>query len=121
MSSAARSSRATKGEGRGGAPPPSADNDRPPRDESNATCYIVSMASRLKRSESPDADLWPILEAAARYDDGAAARSHLDAGRPIYYGEKDTPPGLVVKEYPDGRRELVRFDHMGEHRVRDAA
>ncbi len=107
--------------GRGGAPPPSAGNDRPPRDESDATCYIVSMASRLKRSESPDADLWPILEAAARYDDGAAARSHLDAGRPIYYGEKDTPPGLVVKEYPDGRRELVRFDHMGEHRVRDAA
>ncbi|HEX7819914.1 MAG TPA: hypothetical protein VF463_04785 [Sphingobium sp.] len=45
----------------------------------------------------------------------------MDAGRPIYYGEKDTPPGLVVKEYPDGRRELVRFDHMGEHRVRDAA
>jgi hypothetical protein len=29
----------------------------------------------------------------------------------------DQPPGLV-KEYPDGRRELIRFDHLGEHFVR---
>lgn len=92
-----------------------------PGDDHLLPCYISPMASRLKRSDSSDADLWPILERAARHDDGEAARSHLTAGRPIYYGERDTPPGLVVKEYPDGRRELVRFDHLGEHRVRDAA
>jgi len=76
------------------------------------------MATRLKRSENPGPDLWPIIEAASREDDGEAARAHLAAGRAIYYGEHDTPAGLVVKEYPDGRRELVRFDHLGEHRVR---
>lgn len=75
------------------------------------------MATRLKKP-SPDVDLWPIIESAARQDEDDAARAHLAAGRPIYYGEPDTPPGLVMKQYPDGRRELVRFDHMGEHRVR---
>ena len=40
---------------------------------------------------------------------GTAAREHLAAGRWIYYRERDTPRGLLVKEYPDGRRELVRL------------
>lgn len=43
-------------------------------------------------------------------DDGEAARAHLAAGNPIYYREEDTPPGVCVKEFPDGHRELVRFD-----------
>jgi hypothetical protein len=47
-------------------------------------------------------------------DDGQAARSHLAAGNPIYYREPDTPSGLCVKEYPNGKRELVSFDHTGE-------
>lgn len=34
----------------------------------------------------------------------------LDQGHPIYYRERDTPPGHYVKEYPDGRCELVAFD-----------
>lgn len=51
------------------------------------------------------------LERLLAYDDGAEARSHLTAGRPIYYrSEDDTLPNVVLKEYPDGRRELVRFD-----------
>lgn len=79
------------------------------------------MASQLNRSEPRKADLRPLLHALTREDDGAAANAHLAAGRPIYYGTADTPPGHAVKEYPDGRRELVRFDHLGEHRVRDAA
>jgi hypothetical protein len=48
-------------------------------------------------------------------DDGAAAREHLAAGRPIYYCEETTPDGLCIKEFPNGRRELVRFDLDGEH------
>lgn len=38
-----------------------------------------------------------------------AARRHLNAGRPIYVGD-DAFPGRVVREYPDGRRELMRLD-----------
>jgi hypothetical protein len=38
----------------------------------------------------------------------------LQAGRAIYLCEDDTPAGLVVKEHPDGRRELVQFDQDGE-------
>lgn len=64
-----------------------------------------------------EVDLWREIEAALWEDDGAAAREHLAAGFPIYYSEPDTPGDVVIKEYPDGRRELVRFDHDGEHLV----
>lgn len=49
----------------------------------------------------------------------AAARAHLAAGRAIYYSDDDTPAGLLVKEHPDGRRELVRFDEAGDEVVRE--
>jgi hypothetical protein len=53
-----------------------------------------------------------------RHDDGRTARSHLEAGDAIYYREPDTIPGVCIKEYPDGRRELVYFDETGEIVVR---
>ncbi|SFI68091.1 hypothetical protein [Methylobacterium brachiatum] len=62
--------------------------------------------------------LWRDLQN-ARHDDGAAAREHLQAGFPVYYVEGDTPEGLLVKEYPGGRRELVRFDEAGDQVIRD--
>ena len=68
-----------------------------------------------------DTDLGAVIEAAARLDDGLAAREHLAAGQPIYFSDAATPAGLLSKEYPDGRRELVRFDADGEHRVQAAA
>lgn len=46
--------------------------------------------------------------------DDSAAEAMLAAGIPIYYSEKDTPEGLMIKEYPDGRRELVRFSRQGD-------
>jgi hypothetical protein len=49
------------------------------------------------------------FEAVLAHDDGAAAKEHLAAGRAIYYREEDTPPGLVIREQPDGRREFVSF------------
>jgi hypothetical protein len=52
-------------------------------------------------------------------DDDTAARMHLAAGRPITYREADTPPGHVIKKYPDGRRVLVRVVEGGEQPVRD--
>jgi hypothetical protein len=50
-------------------------------------------------------------------DYGAAARGHLAKGNPIYCTTADTPAGLVEKRFPDGRRQLVRFDGNGEHVV----
>jgi hypothetical protein len=38
---------------------------------------------------------------------GTAASDHLGAGRPIFYTEPDTPKNHVIKEYPDGQRELL--------------
>lgn len=63
-------------------------------------------------------DIWQDLLKAARHDDGAAAREHLEAGFPIYYREDDTPEGLLIKEHPGGRRELVRFDEAGDEVIR---
>lgn len=51
-------------------------------------------------------------------DDGHAAREHLEAGRSIYYAEDDTPPGHVIKHYPDGRRELIQMERDVDHFVR---
>ena len=46
-------------------------------------------------------------------DDGAAAKSHLAAGRPIYYCE-DAYPNYMIRKWPDGRRELVTLTSMAE-------
>ncbi|MDR2215734.1 MAG: hypothetical protein LBE59_07830 [Nevskiaceae bacterium] len=62
--------------------------------------------------------IWRDLLHAARHDDGAAARENLEAGVPIYYVEDDTPEGLLIKEYPDGHRELIRVAGDREEVVR---
>jgi hypothetical protein len=41
--------------------------------------------------------------------DDSAARASLAAGVPIYYRENDTPIPGIIKEYPDGSKELVSF------------
>lgn len=79
------------------------------------------MATRLKAPIDPDDELAAILENAGLHDDGAAARSHLEAGFPIYYSEDDTPAEAIIKEYPGGRRELVRVDLDGEHFIQAIA
>lgn len=79
------------------------------------------MATLLKSPIDPDDELAAIIENAALNDDGAAARSHLEAGFPVYYSEPETPEGVIIKEYPGGRRELVRFDLAGEHFVQTLA
>lgn len=68
--------------------------------------------------DDPNEALWRDLLRAARHDDGAAAQEHLRVGFPIYYVEEDTPPNLLVKEHPDGQRELVRFDRAGDEVIR---
>jgi hypothetical protein len=42
-------------------------------------------------------------------DDGEAAKTHLAAGRAIYYGDPEYP-GQIVREWPDGSRQLVQID-----------
>lgn len=54
-------------------------------------------------------------------DAGAAAQAHLDAGRPIYYCEDDTPEGLVVREMPSGQRDLVKMVDGVETVIRELA
>lgn len=56
---------------------------------------------------------------ALKTDTGEAAKSHLAAGRAIYYGDRRFPSG-IVKEYPDGRRQLVTFDGDTEVLLKDA-
>lgn len=45
-------------------------------------------------------------------DDGQAAKSHLAAGRPIYYCD-DSYPDDFVRKWSGGRRELVTVDDAG--------
>jgi hypothetical protein len=55
-------------------------------------------------------------------DNESAAREHLAAGRAISYREDSTPPRHVIREYPDGHRELIFIDTDGkEHVVRPLA
>ena len=60
--------------------------------------------------------LWADLEQALAQDDGHAAQSHLAAGRPVHYCD-DCYPDAIVREWPDGRRELVAVDGDGQVRV----
>lgn len=55
----------------------------------------------------------PEFEKAITLDDGQAAQQHLDAGRPIYYGDARFPEGLV-KKYPDGHKQLVSVNADGK-------
>ncbi|MCE1183901.1 MAG: hypothetical protein LWW81_16590 [Rhodocyclales bacterium] len=56
------------------------------------------------------------FELSLAYDDGQAAKQHLAAGRPIYYGDDQYPEGLIRK-YPDGHKQLVSVSEDGEIRV----
>ncbi len=66
--------------------------------------------------DDPNETIWRDLLLAD--GDDSAAREHLAVGFPVYYVEDDTPPSLLVKEHPDGRRELVRFDKTGDEVIK---
>ena len=53
-----------------------------------------------------------ILAAILSDDDGAAAREHLAAGRFITYRDRSLSNSLV-REWPDGRREMIKADEKG--------
>jgi len=58
------------------------------------------------------------IEHFASTTQGEAAKELLAKGIPIYYSEDDTPEGLIIKEYPDGKRELVRFRRDGDEVIK---
>ena len=64
--------------------------------------HLANMTPEQKRQ------FWEQFERDVDSDTGEAAKAHLAAGRPIYYGDP-AYPGAVVKQYPDGRRQLVCF------------
>lgn len=53
-------------------------------------------------------------------DDDTASRTLLAHGRPIHIRRADTPAGHVVRRYPSGREELIRFDEKGSKQGRAA-
>lgn len=54
-----------------------------------------------------------LITRALRQDDGAAAQEHLSAGRPIYYCDDDFDEEDIVREWPNGSREIVDIDDEG--------
>ena len=67
----------------------------------------------MKISAKEDCDGFDSIERAMMRDDGQAAASHLLAGRPIYYC-CDQYPLEIVREWPDGFRELVSVSSDGK-------
>ena len=76
-------------------------------------------ASRRAEAADPVAEFEAEFIAGLESGDDFAARELLAAGWPVYYAEDDTPPGLVIKRHPDGRRQLVRGWGPDEEVVRD--
>ena len=66
-----------------------------------------------------DPQFWEEFEAELLAMDDAEARSHLEAGFPVYVCEDDTPEGCVIKINPDGRRQLVKHSRNNDEVVRD--
>jgi hypothetical protein len=72
----------------------------------------------LAREEAAHAFM---LEDADFADDDSEARNTLARGLPIYYTEPSTPRGLVIRESPDGRKDLLRVAPDGSFHVLDPA
>ena len=55
---------------------------------------------------------WTVLEKVLANDDGAAAKEHLAAGRPVTYRDPHYPDA-ILRKWPDGRREFIDVDEGG--------
>ena len=73
----------------------------------------------LSNMSNAEASLfWSKLTQEMMVGEDSAARETLAVGRPVYYREKDTPAGLSLKKYPDGRIELVKLTMDSETVIR---
>jgi hypothetical protein len=57
-----------------------------------------------------------VVERIGREAVAAAVREHRLAGRDVYYTDP-AHPGYLVREAPDGRRDLLQEDAAGEMRL----
>lgn len=69
----------------------------------------MDLSHLAKMTPSDEARFFTVFDRQLEHDAGEAARASLLSGVPIYYAEQNTPEGCVIKEYPDGRKELVSF------------
>ena len=78
---------------------------------------MLSMSIKNVGRMTPEQEncFWEQFAADLANDDGSAACEHLQAGFPIYVQTDDTPKNTIEKQFPDGRRQLVRWDLDGEH------
>jgi len=58
----------------------------------------------------------PAFAKALGNDDGVAAKTHLEEGQPIYYGDERYPDN-VIKKFPDGRKLLISMSRTGQETV----
>lgn len=73
----------------------------------------LSLANLSQMTPKQERRFWEHFAEALDSDTGEAASVHLAAGRPIYYMD-EAYPDQIVREYPDGRRELVGVDAQGQ-------
>lgn len=73
--------------------------------------FVYREHAKMKFSQK-----WRDFVNSVRLDDGAAAKEHLAAGRPIYYAKN---PGQITREWPDGRVEIVRVSADGQIDTRE--
>jgi len=59
-------------------------------------------------SKNPSDVLAYEFETLAACSDEDAAKTMLAKGMPAHFADEHTPPGHVMRRYPDGREELVR-------------
>ncbi len=72
----------------------------------------------MKPTQFPDEAFLssPAFAKALGNDDGVAAKTHLEEGQPIYYGDERYPDD-VVKKFPDGRKLLISMSRTGQETV----
>jgi hypothetical protein len=78
-------------------------------------CYIRTMEKILDNTGALSFERE--FEREIAMDDDTASREILASGMPIHIARDDTPAGHVIRIYPDGREELIRFDRDEAERV----
>jgi len=75
------------------------------------------MTGSDQQSQTGNGGLWERLIKGLEHGDLQPGTNHLEAGRPIYMADRHTPDSAVVKQYPNGHRELIRIDPDGENLI----
>jgi hypothetical protein len=74
--------------------------------------------SLLSRPQDDDLDrFWNDLPRLIEQDDGRAVKDLLAKGIAAYYSDDETPAGLLIREQPDGTRQLVRVNFDSDDTV----